>query len=73
MGRKIINRTGEENINNQGLKMKIINYKNAHDIDVQFEDGKIRKHMRYDHFKKGEIIYNTNHLNEENINIKNII
>ena len=39
---KKIDRTGEERINNQGLKMKIIKYVNRRDIDVEFEDGSIR-------------------------------
>lgn len=32
-----IDRTGEENINKQGLKMQIIRYKNVHDIGIQFD------------------------------------
>ena len=45
-------RIGEENINNQGLKMIIIEYRNCNNIDVQFEDGYI-KTTRYSHFKDG--------------------
>lgn len=67
--RKINNRVGETNINNQGLKMTIIEYRNATDIDILFENGNIRQHMRYDHFKDGNIIdKKINHLNEEIIN-----
>ena len=51
-----IDRTGEENINKQGLKMQIIRYKNVHDIDIQFEDGIIVRHTYYQYFKKGNII-----------------
>jgi hypothetical protein len=47
-----IDRTGEENINKQGLKMQIIRYKNVHDIDIQFEDGIIVRHTYYQYFKK---------------------
>ena len=36
-------RSGEEKINNQGLKMKIIEYINAKNITVQFEDGTLEK------------------------------
>lgn len=50
-----IDRTGEEIINNQGLKMKIIRYGRALDIDVVFEDGYIAKNKCYHAFKKGEI------------------
>ena len=46
-----MNRMGEESINYQGLKMTIINYRTYDDIDVQFEDGSIRKNVRYAHFK----------------------
>ena len=46
---------GTENINNQGLKMKVIKYNNYSDIDVQFEDGLIIKNRNYNDFKKGSI------------------
>ena len=51
----IKDRTNEENINNQGLKMKVIKYNNYSDIDVQFEDGLIIKNRNYNDFKKGSI------------------
>ena len=34
---------GKVYTNNQGLKMRIIEYKNAHDVTVEFEDGATRK------------------------------
>ena len=34
---------GKVYVNNQGLKMKIVNYENYQDVTVQFEDGKTRK------------------------------
>lgn len=46
---------GKETINNIGLKMKIIGYRNTHDIDVQFEDGIVIEHHDYYSFKKGSI------------------
>lgn len=46
---------GQENINNQGCMMRIIAYRNAKDIDVQFEDGTIVTNKCYSAFKKGEI------------------
>lgn len=56
MGRKTIDRTGEININNQGLKMKIVKYRNNSDIDVEFlDDGYISEHKYYKSFKNGEI------------------
>ena len=51
----MINRIGEIKTMNCGLKAKIIKYKNCEDIDVQFEDGYIKKHVQYDKFKKGII------------------
>lgn len=50
-----IDRTGETNSNNSGRVMTIITYRNANDMDIQFEDGIIIKHVRYLHFKKGNI------------------
>lgn len=50
MGKKI-DRTGEVGINNQGCKMKIIEYRNSMSIDIKFEDGTIVNNIRYDHFK----------------------
>ena len=56
MGRNIINRTGEKNINNFGSEMIIIEYRNAIDIDVYFpEYDWIANGVRYAHFKDGGI------------------
>ena len=47
-------RLGEEGINNQGCKMKIIKYNNANDIIIQFDDNPnhtIKSY--YTHFKNG--------------------
>lgn len=72
-----MDRVGEVNINNQGLKMTIVEYINSKDISVQFEDGIIVKHKRYELFKDGKIKhpnskqYNfNNRVGEENINNK---
>ena len=56
MGRKKINRAGEEIINNQGLLMVIINCVDSHNIDIKFEDGFISYNKEYDKFKKGSIL-----------------
>ena len=45
-----------------GQIMTIIAYRNAVDLDVQFEDGTIVKNKQYDKFKKGQI---------KNLNLKN--
>ena len=55
MDRKI-DRTGEININNQGLKMMIIRYRTNKDIDVEFlDDGYISEHKQYKSFETGKI------------------
>lgn len=51
-----MNRVGEENYNKEGTLMRIIEYKNAKDILVEFQDEyKYKKSATYQHFKKGEI------------------
>lgn len=49
-------RTGEEIINKQGLKMTIIRYGTSKDIDIMFEDGVILYNKYYKDFKRGSII-----------------
>jgi hypothetical protein len=49
-----INRTGEINYNKYGSKMTIINYVNAHNIDVEFENGYIVRNRNYREFLKGQ-------------------
>lgn len=66
-----IDRTGETNINKQGLKMKIIRYKNARDIDIKFIlDGYVKKGVEYKNFKKGSVKNDNleNRLDEINYN-----
>jgi hypothetical protein len=53
---KKIDRTGEEKIMNCGKKAKIIKYRNATDIDVEFESGYISKHKTYGNFLNGKIV-----------------
>jgi hypothetical protein len=48
-------RKGETVINNQGMEMTIINYINNSDIDIQFSDGTIVRHVQYYAFTKGGI------------------
>mgnify|MGYP003195460825 CR=1 FL=1 len=49
-----INRLGEEKMNNQNILMKIINYNNANDIIVEFQDEyKGNVHTSYTNFSKG--------------------
>ena len=69
---------GMTNINTEGYKMKIIAYRSARYIDVEFEDGTIRTDCQISAFKSGRIckrkyglaktkVFNTWHLNETNI------
>lgn len=48
-----VDRTGEENINNQGEQMVIIYYQNANDITVFFKDTQTTKRCAYKEFKRG--------------------
>jgi len=60
---KFIDRTGETKKNKVGNLMKIINYKNATNMDVLFLDtGYISKNKAYKEFKNGNIkdLYNKN-------------
>jgi hypothetical protein len=52
---RIIDKTGEINYNNNKEKMSIINYINATNIDVIFEDGTVVKHKYYSNFVNGTI------------------
>lgn len=51
------NHIGETNISTTGLKMTIIKYVNSHDIDVQFDDGEIRRNVSLSNFKRGRIAH----------------
>lgn len=46
---------GEEAINFDGRKMKIIRYGSLSDIDIEFEDGEILEHIEYEKFERGTI------------------
>lgn len=54
--KQIIDRLGEERLNNQGCSMIIIKYNNYNDIIVQFQDKyRAEVHTTYKHFSKGEV------------------
>lgn len=65
-------RTGEENISNEGYKMKIVEYKDCHNIIVEFQDEhKVKIHTTYCNFKKGSVknpyhpnVYNIGYIGE---------
>lgn len=73
-----IDRTGEVGYNNQGLKMEIIEYKNAIDMMVKFENGYIAKNVSYGNFKNGTIknpyfpsVFGMGYIGEGNYKTKN--
>ena len=49
------NRVGEQSMNVNGQLMTIVAYHGARNIDIQFEDGTIVCHKRYDRFTQGAI------------------
>lgn len=49
------NRTGITRTMNCGIKATVITYRASNDIDVQFENGEIRKHIQFDNFSNGSI------------------
>ena len=56
MSRKVIDRIGEERVNNFGSKMVIREYRNNRDIDVYFPEHDFTfEHTRYGDFKNGRI------------------
>lgn len=48
-------RIGKTHMQNCGQEAKIVGYRNSQDMDVQFPDGTIVEHKKYDRFKKGSI------------------
>ena len=46
---------GETRTMINGIKATIIAYRNNRDIDIKFEDGIIRQHVRYHHFLSGKV------------------
>ena len=53
--KQVNDRVGQTTIANNGQEMTIIAYSSSLDIDVQFSDGTIVEHTRYDCFKDGRI------------------
>ena len=48
-------RIGETNQMRNGLQAKIIQYNGYYNVDIQFEDGVVVQHQRYEKFKSGEV------------------
>lgn len=76
---EFIDRTGEENVNFQGCKMKIIKYNNATNIIVEFQDKyKCKIISAYKEFKKGKIknpyypsVFNKGYMGQGEYNSRN--
>lgn len=50
-------RLGEKGKTNSGLVIKIVGYRSAMDLDVQFEDGAVSEHISYTDFRNGTIAH----------------
>ena len=50
-------KTGEERYSGAGIKMKIVAYKSAKSIEVEFEDGSRRNGISYGQFTLGDILH----------------
>lgn len=75
---KYKNRLGEENVNSQGLRMKIIEYNGCNNINIEFENGFILKNKTYSEFKRGSVknlyypsVYGIGYLGEGKYKINN--
>ena len=71
--RKIIKRLEEKKIMNCGLLATIIEYRKFDDIDIQFEDGIVVKHKKYDNFRKGHIGHHYKHKAKKRLGEKRIM
>ncbi len=50
------NRLGETRVMHCGISATVIAYRTSHDLDIQFENGPIRKHITYASFKSGHVL-----------------
>lgn len=50
-----LNRVGEEKLNNQGCLMRIVEYNNAHDIIVEFQEPYYKTKSNWSNFVSGKI------------------
>ena len=49
------NRVGETRTMTNGMRATIVEYRNSIDMDIEFEDGTTRQHVRYNHFLSGKV------------------
>ena len=66
-------RIGEVNRNTNGELMRIIAYRNAMDIDIQFEDGAVVRNKSYGNFKNGHIRNYNSKCYDTTVKLDNII
>lgn len=50
-----VERIGEEKVANCGIPARIVVYRSATDLDVEFSDGNVAKHCTYNNFRKGKL------------------
>ena len=55
-GQTMDERIGERRMSKSGVMMELIAYRKRDDIDVRFETGEVREHVRYSGFLKGNIL-----------------
>lgn len=48
-------RMGETRVMNNSLRARVKEYRNAGDIDIVFENGRIAQHVTYNNFKNGQV------------------
>jgi hypothetical protein len=58
---------GEIGINKQGYRMEIMAVRSLDDIDVDFRDGYIRRHVTYKKFKDGAVTHSNNKSEAEKV------
>lgn len=68
-----VGRVGEVNRSKAGQLMKIIAYRNAMDIDIQFEDGAVVRNKSYGNFKNGHIRNYNSKCYDTTVKLDNII
>ena len=62
MKKRIQKRIGERMVNHNNLIMTIVDYRNANDIDVLFEDGVLVEHVRFAAFFQRSLKHSTKKL-----------
>ena len=64
---RIIDRTGEKGISNEGYSMEIVAYRGNTDIDVLIDGKYLRRHRTYGDFQRGKIASRSNGVRESRL------